>query len=358
MALVEIALVFLGLMAVDLMYPALEMADLRPHPYWIPVLLLSLQYGTVSGLTAAAVAVGLRSYAGFPEQGGSETYFGYLLKIWIEPIMWIAAAVFLGQFRMRQISRHQDLIYQVSELANQRAALADYSRNLRTHCTALERQIASRSEPGAIQILHTIEQIRSDGTGHLGTRLDDALTKLLHLALPGAKATVYCADSTGLRMAASAGHDGGEPPQPVFAAAAPVFKTIVGEGRGVSVLSKEGEACLAGSGLAAAPVFATALSAPNGKRAVAGMIKIETIMDPAQLGPSLVPALITLGQAFAPALESRLVAAGQHPLVPADTPVTSSAYKILRRLNWFTPAASPVEGPPAPPTRNPSKAMN
>ena len=34
-----------------------NLADIQPHPFWLPVLLLSLQYGTMSGLLAASAAI-------------------------------------------------------------------------------------------------------------------------------------------------------------------------------------------------------------------------------------------------------------------------------------------------------------
>ena len=203
-ALIEIAVLFGVIVGADWLHAGIDLADIRPHPFWIPVLLLSLQYGTASGLLAAGVAIAITAFNGFPEQSTSETYFAYFLKIWIEPILWVGAAVLLGQFRMRQIARKEALIVQVSELATQHAAVSEYARKLRTHCTALERQIAGRSEPNALLVLAAMNAARLTHVTDEVATLGNAFARIIGLVLPGARATLYSADATGLRLTAAA----------------------------------------------------------------------------------------------------------------------------------------------------------
>ena len=77
----EIVVIYAALLTADWLHPGLELSDIRPHPFWFPVLLLSLQYGTVSGLLSAMIAIALLALGGFREQTPSETYFTYLLTI-------------------------------------------------------------------------------------------------------------------------------------------------------------------------------------------------------------------------------------------------------------------------------------
>ena len=56
-ALVELAALIGLIVLVDWATPDIDLTDLKPNPLWLPVLLLSLQYGTVSGLMAALFAV-------------------------------------------------------------------------------------------------------------------------------------------------------------------------------------------------------------------------------------------------------------------------------------------------------------
>jgi hypothetical protein len=353
-ALTEIAVLFCVLVLADALYPGLELFDVRPHPFWIPVLLLSLQYGTASGLLAAVVAIGLRAWAGFPEQTGTETYFTYLVKIWIEPILWIGAAVLLGQFRLRQIGQKQELLFQVRELASQRGALADYAKNLREHCTALERRIAGRSEPGVLLALQAMDAAYAQGATATDDQIGEALTRVIGLAMPGAQASLYAADPTGLRLTARTGAGIDREIRPWIASTEPLFQAIVNEAVSASVLSAEGERRLGGAGVAAVPVFAPGYATGSQSRRIVGMLKIETI-DPASLGEACSPALATVARAFAPALDARAARTGQQPVeVTIQTPgaQTHPAQKIWRHLRWFSVRSVAAEFDTATPAKS------
>ena len=92
--------------ALDHFWPSFPtLSQMQPHFFWLPVLLLSLQYGTVSGLLAAGVAIVLTAWLGWAEQEVGENHFNYLLRISTQPMLWLVAALLLGQFRLRQIEQ-------------------------------------------------------------------------------------------------------------------------------------------------------------------------------------------------------------------------------------------------------------
>ena len=344
-ALVEIAVLYLGLLAIDWLQPGIDLFDFRPHPFWLPVLLLSLQYGTVSGLLAAAIAIALTAGAGFPEQNPAQTYFSYLIKIWMEPMLWIGAAVLIGQFRMRQISRKQQLAFRVAELAAQKSAIADYAQNLRAHCNALERQIAGRSDPAALQVLQALDAAYEQGLAHGASALAESFGHVIRTALPGARATLYAVDAAGLRLAASTDPAMGSTSQGTIAPSEMLYRTIVTEGIAVSVLTRDGEARLGGHGIAAVPV--ASIAAGRSGRGIVGMLKIDEI-DPAALGASSLPALSAIARAFAPALEAGIGGSLPAPVqaVPAATGIP--APRFLRHLRWLAGSrqAQPVVDAP------------
>jgi len=358
-ALFEIAVLYSILMLGDWLHPGVELSDIRPHPFWIPVLLLSLQYGTVSGLIAAAAAIGLTASSGFPEQGPSETYFTYLLKIWIEPTLWLGAAVLIGQFRMRQIARKQELIFQVQELSSQRAAIADYARNLRAHCNALERQIAGRREGDPILVLKAVTEAYEAGVARGDAAIGETLAGAIGAALPGAQASLYTADAPGLRLAAAtAGGDTGKTPALIIQTD-PLYRAIVGDGVAVSVLTREGEQCLGGKGLVALPICAAAVT--GSRRRIIGMLKIEAI-SPSALDDACLPALAAIGHAFVPALEARLNGARPAAMPLAAEPaalMSAPAQRLWRHLRWWRgpqpgTAVAAADQPAPQPTRRAS----
>ena len=149
-ALVGIAILILLPGALDHLVPGFPaINEMQPHIFWLPVLLLTLQYGSVSGLLAAGAAVAVSSLLEWPGQGIGESHLGYLLRISLQPVLWIATAVILGHLRLRQIEREQALDRSVVRLTRQRATLAAHVRGLRERCDRLERFIATRHEPDA-----------------------------------------------------------------------------------------------------------------------------------------------------------------------------------------------------------------
>ena len=340
-ALVEIAVLFALIIGLGWL-TGQDLADFRPHPFWVPVLLLSLQYGTVSGLLAAGIATAFTGFGQLPEQVVGETYFVYFLRIWIEPILWISSAVLLGQFRMRQIADKMELLRQVEELAGQRTSLADYSVKLRHRCETLERRLAGRQEPDALLMLQAIGRARQTGA----PGLDAAFSEVMAAVLPGSQAALFVLDhdpSRGagarhLRRALTAAPPGFTAADDATAAglesAHPLFQSVVLRGEGVSVLTAAGEAKLAGQGLMAVPI-----RSEHG--AVIGMIKIES-MAGHLLGPSSLGALDAVAAALAGPLQALLVQDIATALapgavigpVPNPAPTTSQSVwrHVARRL--------------------------
>ena len=113
-----------------------------PHPYWIPVLLASSQYG-VSGGMIATVAACVAYFFELSPQSATQNFYAYAATIAIQPTAWLMTALILGGLR----SLH---IYQAAELAERLATcrrcaddLADGLERATAEITALERRIAT-----------------------------------------------------------------------------------------------------------------------------------------------------------------------------------------------------------------------
>lgn len=263
-ALLELAVIVLAIVAIDWLLPDPGLSDAGPSPYWLPVLLMSLQYGTVSGLLAAGVSIAMTMLPGVPEQGVGENHFAYLLRIWAQPILWIAVAVVLGQFRIRQITVKRELALRVEELSSQRLALADHATNLRRRCDALERRIAGRDGPAAIDLMAAVA-----GLARPEHDLVEALERVVTLVMPRARLSVFLLEGPWLRRIAAAGAPEGGGGIGELTAAHPLFRAIVDRREGVTVLDRNQEPELSGQGLAAVPIRAA-----DGE-AVSGMLMLD-----------------------------------------------------------------------------------
>ncbi len=241
--------------------------ETQPHFFWLPVVLLSAQYGSLSGLLTAGVAIMLASLLGWPEQEIGENHFSYLLRVWLQPVLWIATAVILGQFRLRQIEKKEELARAVDTLTSQRQSIAEHARNLRARCEHLERIIAARREPEARHLLAALGRIHSPDA----VIADAALHEALRLAFGNCRAAVYVPDPDDagqLRLGARHG-EGQEQPAPLrIGPSEPLYRAAFLQGRAVSIFHPGDERELLGHGLAAVPIFAA-------DRAVLGMLVLE-----------------------------------------------------------------------------------
>ena len=193
-AFAELAAIVAVLLAVDWIWPALDINNLQPSPYWLPVLLLTLHYGTASGTLAVIVAIiAYYAFVTLPEQGVGENEFAYRLRILSQPILWIATAVLLGQFRMVQISAKRELRRRVDELETQRETLAGYAQRLRTRCDVLERDIAARPVNTTAPLLSALNALAQ--SGHDTFKIASATA--LAAALPGAAVSLFKTTGSG-----------------------------------------------------------------------------------------------------------------------------------------------------------------
>src|SRR3954447_11674816 len=85
-------------------------AGVQPHPFWIPVVLLSLQFGTNAGLLAVLTAGTCLLAGNLPEQMLSEDRFSYLLHLSTHPLLWLATALVIGEMRSRQLRSAHELL--------------------------------------------------------------------------------------------------------------------------------------------------------------------------------------------------------------------------------------------------------
>lgn len=311
--------------------PFPTLSEYHPHFFWLPILLISLQYGTVSGLLSAGLAIALSAYLGWPDQEVGENHFSYLLRAWTEPVLWLMASLVLGQFRMRQIEQKRDLALQVDELSSQRKALADYATNLRTRCDALEREIARRRDPSARAMLNALGEL------HLGD-VQQRLDTCLKVAFGGdCTIGIYSLDAQGFRLAYR--HGAGlarSTARDQYDAGDPLFKAIALDGRSLSVLQAGDEATLKHEGLGAVPI----LAAP-GSSEIIGMVKLE-MGEPAEIDRQTISRLAVLAQHVAPMLtpQGRTAYAVAFSEAKRGGPPTSSARpKLWRHLRRTRVAA-------------------
>lgn len=347
-ALAEIVILFALIYGIDRLTPSLAILDLSPHPFWIPVLLVSLQYGTVSGFLAAAVAIVLSLFAGLPEQDIGENLFAYFLRVFGQPILWIAVALLVGQFRMRQLGAKQELRHANHALKVQRDDLARHAHALRGRVERLEQELATRySTPphaGAAVLAQTMAE---GGLFDEATR-QAVLQRTATALFPEAVVTVYRVRDGILTECAVCGRKPDTGPRILIPGEDPLYQTIVTQGRRVSVLDPMGEKILGTTGLAAVPIPGMSPSGVTETAAVAsltpvtpdafGMVVIERA-GPAAITPNGLMALELMAHALQPRMTRRI---GAKPRTRIITPrrVRPSPTSLLVLARSVVPGAS------------------
>lgn len=265
-ALAELAFAFALIFGIDWAYPQLAVLDMQPHPFWIPVLMLGLQYGTVSGLVAAGAAIAATLFGGLPEAGIGENHFAYFLRVWGQPILWIAMALLVGQFRMRQIAAKQELRRLSEALVRQRDDLARHATGLRDRCALLERELAARRDHPPQRALALVARLSASEPASRSVPLSEIVDALF----PGARARLYLVRGGNLVEQTDDGEQAGASEgAPRLSAAHPLVRALLADGKARSVLDAAGERLLDGIGLAAVPVRKA------GERGIAGVVILE-----------------------------------------------------------------------------------
>lgn len=113
-----------------------------PHPYWLPVLLASCQYGVMGGMFATIAALLVYLMAGLPPQSATQDFYAYAGMAAGQPAAWLATALVLGGLRSLHIHQSTEL---ADRLENYRAYAHDLAGALERaadEIAALERRIA------------------------------------------------------------------------------------------------------------------------------------------------------------------------------------------------------------------------
>lgn len=330
--LIELAVLTAIIVLVDRVLPDVELADIQPNPFWLPVLLLSLQYGTVSGLLAAGVALLVTVMSGLPPEGVGENHFNYALRVYTQPILWFAAAVILGQFRMRQIAAKEALRRSVEELSRSRAVLAGYSTRLRARCERLERERAGKVDGSGVDILQQLARLGDSSEG-VGTAFDG----LIKSAFGGASASVSMLAEGKLAVVATSGWEEPAAWLKEIGVAHPLYRAVVTEAVSLTVLASGDEHRLAGEGLVAVPI-----RSDGGRGAVTGMVKLEHA-SPDDLSEATPAALAAIALALSARFSARDVQGSKQGRIGEALEAVQG--RLLRPLRWLPRQSEPVALP-------------
>jgi len=160
-ALTEIVLFFIITTAIAFIFGFnVNYFGISPHPFWLALILISTQYGTMEGVLCAIVCTLVYLFGPTPMRNILQDRYDYFFLLAKEPLLWFVMAVFLGELRNRHRRDKSLLQKEVKEAhAHEESIGAAYS-SLKRIKEALELRVASETQSAFSQItaIKDIEQ--------------------------------------------------------------------------------------------------------------------------------------------------------------------------------------------------------
>lgn len=333
-AVVEILLFFAIMLGADMLgMDGHRYIGIEPHPYWIAVLLISAQYGTAEGILAV-IAATLALYVGnVPAQEMDQDMYAYLFSLSLRPILWVIAAVCIGELRNRHIREREHLRQELALAHEREEKITESYEWVRDHKQKLELRIAGqfRSSIDAYHAAKAIEKLDPQDVLH-------GVQELVRAVVNPEKFSVFMLNKEGLDASILHGWGAQDEFKREFSTSSKIYREIVGNKQVLCAANDVHERVLAGEGVLAGPLIDT----DTGE--IIGMLKIEK-MEFADLNLSTIEAFRVIcewvGMAFVNAgkyqqAKSSSVVNPDHNLLTANyfTRHTDYIAALAKRLNF------------------------
>jgi hypothetical protein len=259
------------------------LAGLKPHPFWIPVVLVSLQYGTIDGIVAVAACIATQWLLGWP-QSADEDYLAHVSRTLGEPVLWLGAALVIGEFRLRQIGEIEELRAELGEAVRQRDTLAGGLVGAHDRIRRLETELAAMAPDRAAELIEVLSSLRP---GAARATVERAIAVCAEVALAADCLSLFELSAGALLATLRIGSGAGSSPVVRVQPGDPLYERVVRERAVLSTLRREDRSALRDYGLFAAPV----LCPRSGQ--VLGMLMVEH-MRAAAAGPAVERRLVAL----------------------------------------------------------------
>ena len=165
-----------------------ELTQMQPHPFWIPVLLGACIYGRAVGYVIAFASVLADLALNWPEMARHSDFYDFLTASSANAAMWLGAALVLGSIREGHLKRLAETAELGAQHATEAKMLADRCSLLIREVSSLENKIAAAGAPVAGKALDLFEQLMRAPVEKVLDSYAQALNQLI-----GAKGFVFYA---------------------------------------------------------------------------------------------------------------------------------------------------------------------
>ena len=138
------AIVFL-VVIVDKFFLGGSSGELNPNPFWIPVLLMSAQYGVIGGLVSTLATTAAFFVISMPPQFANQDFYSYAGALLAYPSGWLAYALVIGGIRSLHMLHAAELTRSLEDTRETMLDLSGGFERALSKVDRLERRIAGET---------------------------------------------------------------------------------------------------------------------------------------------------------------------------------------------------------------------
>lgn len=176
----EILFFFLVALIIDFFFfGGTRYLNICPHPFWIVVLLISVQYGVGEGIGAALIAsIALLAW-NIPPQQVIEDRFEYIFSLVKDPVLWFVAAVIIGSVRTNQIREREKLIKECELATRRERTIAKMYDSLKQTKEKIESSLAGQMHT-PLAAYETLRALEKEPSGEILRLAGNLVESFLH----------------------------------------------------------------------------------------------------------------------------------------------------------------------------------
>ncbi len=238
--------------------------DYKIHPFWVIILLVTVQYGSLEGIMATVLSTLFLYVGNVPIQKPEETHFDYELKLALVPTLWFITAFILGEMRTRQERDKQAVQKELDLALIETKTITESYESLRQVKESLEIILAGQLRTSTL-IYKTLKSLSTLNPNLIILNLEKVVQPILNPR----KFSIYTLGVDGLQPVTCYGWGDEEKYVRRFPVDTALYRAIVGKQHLLCVINPEDEKILGKEGIVAAPL----IDPETGE--IFGMIKVE-----------------------------------------------------------------------------------
>jgi len=255
-----------SLLADQIFFEGDRFIHIEPHPFWIVVVLLSVQYGSLAGLLCAFACSAGFLVDNIPDRSFDQDRNEWIMSVIKLPFLWFLSAVVIGEVSARRLTEREELRNEIQGLNERESALLETLESLGKSKDRLEVLIAGQwnTVQKTLVAARDIESLTPE------LLLENSMVLIEHLLGPD-QFSIYIFEDNTLTYAYGKGWENSFDYADKFGIENPLFTAIIGERRTLSISRPQDEQLLERQGVLAGPI----INHDTGE--IIGMLKVEKI---------------------------------------------------------------------------------